>query len=276
MGDGEFEDLTRRRVSDKILQNKAFNIANNPKYDEYYRGLASIVYKFFDKKSASLARSETLATRDKCTSGSGIKNENMSDKELAKKLHKLSIRKFKKGKVYSSFIDNIWGADLVGMQLISKFNKGIRFLCAIDIFSKYARVIPLKDKKSIAIPNAFQKILDESNRKQNIIWVDKGSEFYNRSMKSWLEKNSIEMYSIHNEGKSVVAERFIRTLKNKIYNYMTLKELRNCISRIICVQSLFCSTRIYTSLHFLLILFEKLVFFCLSVLFCIFYLSCRI
>ena len=80
-------------------------------------------------------------------------------------------------------------------------------------------------------------------------------------MKSWLEKHSIEMYSIHNEGKSVVAERFIRTLKNKIYNYMTLKELRNCISRIICVQSLFCSTRIYTSLHFLLILFEKLVFF---------------
>ena len=177
MGDGEFEDLTRRRVSDKILHDTAFNIANNPKYDGYYRGLASIVYKFFDKKSASLARSETLTTRDKCTSGSGIKNENMSDKELAKKLHKLSIRKFKKGKVYSSFIDNIWGADLVGMQLISKFNKGIRFLlCAIDIFSKYARVIPLKDKKSIAIPNAFQKILDESNRKPNMIWVDKGSE----------------------------------------------------------------------------------------------------
>ena len=177
MADGEFEDLTRRRVSDKILHDTAFNIANNLKYDGYYRGLASIVYKFFDKKSASLARSETLATRDKCTSGSGIKNENMSDKELAKKLHKLSIRKFKKEKVYSPFVDNIWGTDLVGMHLISKFNKGIRFLlCAIDIFSKYARVIPLKDKKSISIPNAFQKILDESNRKPNMIWVDKGSE----------------------------------------------------------------------------------------------------
>ena len=119
-------------------------------------------------------------------------------------------------------IDNIWGADLADMQLISKFNKGIRFLlCFIDIFSKYAWVIPLKDKKGITITNAFQKILKESNRKTNKIWVDKGSEFYNSSFKKWLKDNDIEMYSIHNEGKSVVAERFIRTLKNKIYKYMT-------------------------------------------------------
>ena len=78
-----------------------------------------------------------------------------------------------------------------------------------------------KDKKSISITNAFQKIIDGSNLKSNKIWVDKGSEFYNRSMKSWLVKNDIEMYSTHNEGKSVIAERFIRTLKNKIYKYMT-------------------------------------------------------
>ena len=75
------------------------------------------------------------------------------------------------------------------MQLISKFNKGFRFwLCAIDIYSRYAWVILLKDKKRITITNAFQKILDESNHKLNKIWVDKGSEFYNRSMKLWLEK----------------------------------------------------------------------------------------
>ena len=75
------------------------------------------------------------------------------------------------------------------MQLISKSNKGFRFLlCVIDIYSKYACVIPLKDKKGITITNAFQKFLKESNRKPNKIWVDKGSEFYNRSMKSWLEK----------------------------------------------------------------------------------------
>ena len=108
------------------------------------------------------------------------------------------------------------------MQLISKFNKGLIFiLCVIDIYSKYAWVIPLKDKKGITITNAFQKMLDKSNRKPNKIWVDKGSEFYNRTIKSWLETNDIEMYSIHNEGKSVIAERFIRTLKNKIYKYMT-------------------------------------------------------
>ena len=108
------------------------------------------------------------------------------------------------------------------MQLISKFNIGFRFLlCAIDIYRKYALVISLKDKKGVAITNSFQKILDESNRKPNKIWVDKGSEFYNRSMKSWLEKNAIEMYSAHNEGKSVVAERFIKILKNKFYKYVT-------------------------------------------------------
>ena len=108
------------------------------------------------------------------------------------------------------------------MKLISKFNKGIRFLlCVINIYSKYAWVNPLKDKKGITITNAFQKVLKESNRKPNKIWVDQGNEFYNSSMKSWLEKNDIEMYSTHNERKPVVAERFIRALKNKIYKYMT-------------------------------------------------------
>ena len=79
----------------------------------------------------------------------------------------------------------------------------------------------MKDKKGTSIVNAFQKILNDSNRKPNKIWVDKGSEFYNNSFKKWLKDNDIEMYSIHNEGKSVVVERFIETLKNKIYKYMT-------------------------------------------------------
>ena len=116
------------------------------------------------------------------------------------------------------------------MQLTNKFNKGFRFLlCVVDIFSKYAWVVPLKDKKGSSIFNAFQKILKESNRRKaqdkgrrpNKLWVDKGSEFYNNSFKKLLQDNNIEMYSTHNEGKSVIAERFIRTLKNKIYKYMT-------------------------------------------------------
>ena len=87
-------------------------------------------------------------------------------------------------------------------------------MCVIDILSKYAWAVPLKDK--IGVSSA-----DDSNRKPNKIWVDKGSDFYNNFFKKWLKDNDIEMYSIHNEGKSVVAERFIRTLKTKIYKYMT-------------------------------------------------------
>ena len=108
------------------------------------------------------------------------------------------------------------------MQLISKFNKGTRFLlCAIDIFSKYVWIVPLKDKQDITIFNGFQKILDNSTRKPNHIWVDKGSEFYNSYFKKWLKDNDIEMYSTHNGGKSVVAERFIKTLKKRIDKHMT-------------------------------------------------------
>ena len=112
---------------------------------------------------------------------------NKENIQLVDELHKPIIRKFEKRKVYSSFRDNMWGTDLAHMQLLSKFNKGIKYLlCVIDIFSKYAWVIPVKDKKSISIVNAFQKILYDSKRKPIKIWVDKGSEFYNNSLKKWL------------------------------------------------------------------------------------------
>ena len=108
------------------------------------------------------------------------------------------------------------------MQLLSRYNKEIRFLlCVINIFSKYAWVVPLKDKKGVIIVTAFQNILKQLNRKPNKIWVDKGSEFYNVSFKKWLQDNDIAMYLTYNEGKSVAAEGFIRTLKSKIYKYMT-------------------------------------------------------
>ena len=80
----------------------------------------------------------------------------------------------------------------------------------------------LKDKEVITITNVFQNILDESKCKPNKILVDKGSEFYNRSMKRWLEKDVIEMYSAHREGRSVIADRFIRTLRSKIYKYIKI------------------------------------------------------
>ena len=108
------------------------------------------------------------------------------------------------------------------MQSVSRKNKGTKYLfCAIELYSKYAFVVPLKDKKGISIVNAFDKIIKQSNRKPNKISVDQGSEFYNNNFKKWLSDNNIIMYSSYNEGKSVVAERFIRTLKNKLYKHMT-------------------------------------------------------
>ena len=198
----DHKDLINRTEADKFLRDKAYDIASNPEYDGYQRGLASMVYRFFDKKST----------------GSGIASSSI----LADKLHKPIINKFNKRKVYSQFTDNIWGVDLADMQSLSRKNKGIKYLlCAIDLYSKYAFVIPLKDKKGISIVNAFNKIARQSNRKPNKTWVDQEGEFYNNVFKKWLSDNDIIIYSTYNEGKSVVAERFIRTLKNKLYKHMT-------------------------------------------------------
>ena len=209
----DHKDLINRTEADKVLRDKAYDTASNPEYDYYQRGLASMVYKFFDKKST----------------GSGfkkLKNTALSSSILADERHKPIIRKFNKRKVYSQIKDNIWGGgggvDLADMQSLSRKNKGIKYLlCAIDLYSKYTFVIPLKDKKGISIVNAFNKIIKQSNRKPNKIWVDQGGELYINVFEKWLSDNDINMYSTYNEGKSVVAERFIRTLKNKLYKHMT-------------------------------------------------------
>ena len=116
MAYGKYKYLERRTQSDKVIKDKAFAIANNPKYDGYRRGLASMVYKFFDKKSKE-----------------GIKS--IPNQQLANELHKPIIRKFRKRRVYCSFKDNIWDVDLDDMQLISKCNKGIRYLLLLLICS---------------------------------------------------------------------------------------------------------------------------------------------
>ena len=100
--------------------------------------------------------------------------------------------------------------------------------CVIHLFSKYAWVVPLVDNKYIAIINAFQSILDSSKRTRNKIWVDQGSEFYSKSFKKWLKDNDIEKHHTNNKGKSFVAERFIRTLKSKIYGNMTAVSKNVC------------------------------------------------
>ena len=219
----KYKDIENRLISDQKLKNSTYDIASNPKYDGYQRGLASMVYNFFGSKVAPLDK-KTMSGKGNAkhtANSSSLERTKEVNKILAKELHKPVIKKFNKRKVYSRFKDNIWGVDLADMQSLSKKNKGIKyFLCAIDLYSKYAFVIRLKDKKETSIVNAFNKIIKQYNKKPNKIWVDQGGEFYNHNFKKWLSDNDIIMYSTYNEGKSVVAERFIRTLKNKLYKHM--------------------------------------------------------
>ena len=127
MAYGDFKDLARRTASDKVLRDKAFNIAKNPKYDGYQRGLASMVYKFFDKKSSGSGRPSSSASLI-------VNNDTKQNLQLAEELHKPITKKFKRRKVYSGSKDNIWGADLADMQLIIKFNKDLDFYYVLLIF----------------------------------------------------------------------------------------------------------------------------------------------
>ena len=113
----DHKDLINRTKSDKVSRDKAYDIASNLEYDGYQIGLASIIYKFFDKKSM----------------GSGIASSSI----LADELHKPGIKNFHKRKIYSQLKDNIWGVDLADMQSLSRKNKSIKYLlCAIDLYSK--------------------------------------------------------------------------------------------------------------------------------------------
>ena len=175
MAYGKSKDLIEITQSNKVLRDKAFEIANDPKYDGYQTGLASMGYKFFDKKFIYLLET----------------------------------------------IFGIWDVDLADMQSLSKYNKGSKYLlCAIRLSSKYVWVVPLKNKREISIVNAFQKKKNSKGRKPNKLWVDEGGEFYNNLFKRYLKIKNIEMYSTYNKGKSVVAERFFRTLKNKVFKHM--------------------------------------------------------
>ena len=160
MAHGKSKDLAKRTQSGKVLRDKAFKIASYPEYNSFQKGLASMVYKFFDKNS----------------SGSCVAAIE-PNYQLANELHRQIIRRFKRRKIYSSFRENIWGVDLADMQSLSKYNKGIKYLlCAINLISKYAWVVPLKDKIAISIVNAFQTLISK-RRKLNKIWVIKAVNF---------------------------------------------------------------------------------------------------
>ena len=194
----KWKDFAKKTQWDKIVKDKAFKIASDPKYDGYQSRLVSMAYKIFDKKFSGRGVDTSLANKSATTPNYQLENE----------LHRQIIRIFKGRKVYSSFRDNIWGADLADMPSFSKYNKGIKYLLfAIDFFSKYAWIVPLKDKRGITIVNAFHKTISKWC-KRNKIWVDQGGDFYNNLLKKVLLLNLL---------KNIVAETFIRTLKNKIF-----------------------------------------------------------
>ena len=180
MAYGKSSGLIKRTQLDKVLRDKAFRIESVPKYNGYQRWLALMVYELIDKKSTGVADIESII------------NLQTNFIEI--------IRKFKKRKVYLWFRDNIWGVYLADTQSLRKCNKVIKYLlCAIDLFSNYAWVVPLKNKRGITIVNAFQKKISEGC-KTNKIWVDQGGEFYIKLFKRFLKINNIEMYSTYNEG----------------------------------------------------------------------------
>ena len=136
---GKFKGFNKRTQSDKVLSDKAFEIASNPKYGRYQRGLASMIYKFFDITST----------------GNGIKNEIKQNEQLANELHKSIIRKYKKRKVYASFKDNIWGVDLADMPLISKYNKGIKYFYSTKLKIDWRKKITFFKRRISIILSSF-------------------------------------------------------------------------------------------------------------------------
>ena len=141
--------------------------------------------------------------------------------ELAEELHKPIRKKFKKRKVYVKGANKIWAADLVDMQSFSRYNKGYKYIIMIiDIFSKYGWAIPLKSKVGIEVTKAFSKLWASSKPPERL-WVDKGKEFYNNSMKDLLDRHHVQLYSTENEEKSSVVERWNRTIKRIMWKYFT-------------------------------------------------------
>ena len=153
------------------------------------------------------------------------------NEELADELHKSVRRKFQRRQVISYGVDDIWSCDLVEMQEWSKENEGFRYMLnVVDVFSKYAWSIPMKDKTALTTLNAFKQIVESSKRTPKHIWVDQGKEFYNKHMDEWIKENNIIRYSTYGEHKSAVVERFNRTLKTNMWKRFTAENTRNWIN----------------------------------------------
>ena len=210
----ENTDTKTRNISDLALAHRADEIAQNSLYDDAQRRDANFI-------------SGIMKTKAKF--GLGFDESSWNEK-LADELHKPVRRKFQRRQVLAYNVDDIWSCDLVEMQEWASQNKGYRYMLnVVDVLSKYAWSIPLKDKTAATTLNAFKEIVNESNRKPKRIWVDQGKEFYNKIFDEWLKENNIIRYSTYSEHKSCVVERFNRTLKNMMWKRFTALNTRKWI-----------------------------------------------
>ena len=149
------------------------------------------------------------------------KAQRVLEQDLAYTLHKPRRRRFPTVPVIVGGLDDQWVADLVEVQPLAKYNRGIRYLLTVlDVLSKYAWVQPLKDKTGVALVHAFEKIL-KGRRHPNRLQTDRGKEFYNRTFQRWLDEQDIQHFSTEGDAKASVVERFNRTLKERLYRYFT-------------------------------------------------------
>lgn len=168
-------------------------------------GSASIFRKHLNEKFTTKQIKDWLLTRDCYT------------------LHKPARFHFRRRKIFSGYIDDLWQADLADVSSLSNQNDGCRYLLTcIDVLSKYAWAIPLKNKRALTVANAFSKII--TYRKPVHLQTDKGSEFLNATFQKLLKDNGIKFYTTENDDiKAAVVERFNRTLKTKMWKYFTYK-----------------------------------------------------
>ena len=215
----ENTDTKVRNISDLALAHRADEIANNPVYDAIQRKDANFISKI-------------MKTKAKFGFGLSLPPTTWNE-DLADELHAPVKRKFQRRHVISYGVDDVWSCDLVEMQEWSKQNKGYRYMLnVVDVFSKFAWSVKLFDKKGKTVLAAFKQIVKSSGRKPGHLWVDQGKEFYNRDIDEWIKQNDINRYSTHGEHKSMICERFNRSLKNWMWRRFTAENTRNWIDMV--------------------------------------------
>ena len=155
----------------------------------------------------------------------------MADAKIfSQEVHRRRVKKFPRRHVVVTGVNEIWSMDLAFMDRLADENKGNKFiLCIVDVLSKYAWCVPIKNKSAATVLNALKSVIEKSRRKPQKIWVDKGSEFYNKEFKDWAKSNNITIDATDSESKSVIAESFIKTIKSKIQKYSTETNSRNWV-----------------------------------------------